>query len=304
MEQKIAPPPPDSNEPANPGMPNFADLEALAESQNKALSSQGLEGQGEETETPQPDGQPPEQDKDTSEPIDSLVGELGFKSPEELKKSFKEQHATITRLSQERANMTKEMEAIRQMVMAQMQQRTPMPQGQGEELNAQLYKEIAPFVQQEVAQAVKYTSTLNKVMAKRAENPEEFDDLHPYMVEIVKANPHLEMMPDGLSQAYERAKEFRNSYVRKNLASVLGVDVDKLKTLLESQGTPAPQQDQGNLSEAMAATAVPGSSAPQQRGSEQKIDFASEIKKASEAGDIDKVTALSIARAQRQNAKK
>lgn len=295
---EIAPPPPDTNEPANPGMPSFADVEAMAE-RDQALSSQVVEGQGEETSNTIPVNEPPaQQDKEATD-IQALVTELGFKSAEDLRKSYKEQHATITKLSQERSNMAREMEAIRQMAMSRMQTPQPafqQPQGQGEAINAQLYKEIAPFVQQEVANAVKYNTTVSQVMAKRNANPEEFDELRPYMVQIVQANPHLEMMPDGIEQAYNKAKEYRDTYVRKNLSSVLGIDIDQLRSLLGSQGTP--QQSTTALSDAMAATAVPTSSTAKGGVPGQRVDYNSEIKKAQANNDIDKVVALTFARAQ------
>lgn len=295
---EIAPPPPDTNEPANPGMPSFADVEAMAE-RDQALSSQVVEGQGEETSNTIPVNEPPaQQDKEATD-IQALVTELGFKSAEDLRKSYKEQHATITKLSQERSNMAREMEAIRQMAMSRMQTPQPafqQPQGQGEAINAQLYKEIAPFVQQEVANAVKYNTTVSQVMAKRNANPEEFDELRPYMVQIVQANPHLEMMPDGIEQVYSKAKEYRDTYVRKNLSSVLGIDIDQLRSLLGSQGTP--QQSTTALSDAMAATAVPTSSTAKGGVPGQRVDYNSEIKKAQANNDIDKVVALTFARAQ------
>jgi len=303
---ELAPPPPDTNEPANPGMLNFSDLEGLAQ-QAQATSSDVEEGQGDvNQEQFSTEPQPPDVQDKVATDIPNLVSELGFKSPEELKKSFKEQHATITRLSQERSNMSKEMEAFKQLVMSQMAQtqHSVMPQGQATDLNAELYKEIAPFVQQEVVNAVKMTTATNKIMSKRSENPEEFDDLKPYMIQIIQQNPHLEMMPDGLDQAYDKAKAYRDSYVRTQFNRVLGVDIDKLRAVLAGQEQT--QGQGGNLSAALATaatvpTSTPGSNTPM---SEKKIDYTSEIKKAQQSGDIDRVVQLTVMRDSRKTNKK
>lgn len=212
---------------------------------------------------PQPDKgeavsgqQPPDGQGQAEDPVSKVLADTGFKSVEELAKSQKEGHATITKLAQERAALQRDMEALvafPQMIMKQMQgqqtdpQHPVQPQGQADSLTAELYKDMAPFIQQDierraaeiasnvVEQKITMRELGSRVNAKRSENPEEFDELRPIMVNLLQNNPHYEAHPKGLEIVYDMAKHVRDQRIAKITSKIFGegVSVDKVREALQ-----------------------------------------------------------------------
>jgi hypothetical protein len=234
--------PQEVSQPEPAPMMKFSELEAMADQQ----ADKGLEQVS--------DQQPPVEPVQVAEdPVQKALAESGFKSIEELVKSQKEGHATITKLSQERAALQRDMEALAQfpqLLAQQVQQRQGQPtqpvqppQGQPDSLTVELFKDMAPFVDQLIeqrasqiaSQVVDQKLTMRelgtRVNAKRAENPEEFDDLRPIMVGILKENPHYEAHPQGLDIIYDKAKQVRDSRIANITQKIFGADVpvDKIR---------------------------------------------------------------------------
>ena len=227
-------------------MMKFSELESMVAESKEAETDKGVnleEGQG----------QPPVEGQAADDPVAKVLAETGFKSVEELVKSQKEGHATITKLSQERAALQRDMEAmaqfpqlLAQQIQGQRQAQPAPPQGQPDSLTAELFKDMAPFVDQLIAaRAQEIASNVvdhklsmrelgGKVASKRAENPEEFDELRPVMMSILKENPHYEAHPDGLNVVYDKAKEVRDSRIASLTSKIFGegVSVDKIREAL------------------------------------------------------------------------
>lgn len=280
------------SEPQQP--PTFGDLEKMIDDAKAAEVDKGqqLEGQ-----TPPP-GEPAPQDK-----VDDLSRALegtGFKSLDDLVKSQKEAHATVTRLSQEKSAILRDMAALHQfkdMVLAQQGQAQPQGQavkpGEDPSIEDELLQAMAPKLQkiidQRLSDGLTYVKMAERISAKRSQNPEEFDELRPIMEQIVQKNPQLEMMPNGLDVLYENAKKVRDQRVEK-LSSMTfkrlmpDVPLDKiqeaLKAIISGQ---LPQQSQ-TASEVVAAAPnpqagyVPPSSAGQPPFTQKPIDYDAEIK--------------------------
>jgi hypothetical protein len=230
----------------------FADLEKMVEDGKAA--EQGAESQpvSDQAQPPQsPEGQAP------ADPFSEALSKKGFKAPEDLLKSYEEAHATITKLSQERSKLAQDMEVLMQIQNAYAQANPQATQqttdGQGG-FDEELYKEIAPKVRQDVAREVdqRVEAKLHeivlksKVEQKMKENPEEFNDLNPIMLNLLKQYPQVGALPNGFEMVYEKAKEVRQNNVNRMVKGIFGkdIDMDKMRAFFASQGQTDGQQTQ------------------------------------------------------------
>ena len=310
MAEENVSPPMEAQQPEPQPMMKFSDLEAMTEQAQEDKGVNLEEGQN----VAPVEGQAPE------DPVQKVLAETGFKSIEELVKSQKEGHATITKLSQERAQWQRDMEALAQfpqMLATQMQKQPPVqptqPQGQPDSLTAELFKDMAPFVDQLVEKrAMEIASNVvdqkltmrelsGKVVAKRAENPEEFDDLRPIMQNILKERPQYEAHPDGLNVVYEMAKQVRDNRIASLTSKLLGEDIplDKFREAIklvmggqQPQGQPPAQ----NTPPASPAAYVPPSNANTppmtQKPTNYDSEIASRMKGKLTHDTVDKITDL------------
>ena len=278
-------------------MITFADLEKMVDENEKSVAS----GQGptiqESTDQPvAPEQTAPDKPVD---PLAEALSKKGFKTPEDLLKSYEEAHATITRLSQDRAKMAQDMDVLMQMQnqMVQSQQaQQPQNTGQGD-FNDELYKEIAPRVQAEAraqAQAILHEERMKfKVQEKVQANPEEFQELNPIMLQLLQQYPQVGALPNGFEMVYEKAKEVRGQRVGRLLKSVFGnnVDMDKMREFFKSGGaeaTPPPVSQETGLNQDVARAAyLPGSSSTSQQ-SQKPVDYNTQVQNLLQSPSIDR----------------
>lgn len=280
-------PPMEAQQAEEPQMMKFSDLEAMTD---KGTNLE--EGQMPPQEPP---GQAPE------DPVMKALAESGFKSIDELVKSQKEGHATITKLSQERAALQRDMDALAQfpqMLQAQMRtqpqpQPTP-PQGQPDSLTAELFKDMAPFMDQLIEQRASQIASHvvdqklsmrelgSKVNAKRSENPEEFDELRPIMQNILRERPQYEAHPDGLNVVYDMAKQVRDSRMASLTSKLLGDDIpldkfrEAVKLVMSGQmGSTGPPQQ--TMQPVTPSSYVPPSNANTPPMNQKQTNYDSEI---------------------------
>jgi hypothetical protein len=225
----------------------FADLERMVE-EGKASSEQGAETQPSSDQTQPQQAQTPD-GQAAGDPFSEALTKKGFKAPEDLLKSYEEAHATITKLSQERSKLAQDMEVLMQIQNAYAQANQPgnvqTPDGQGG-FDEELYKEIAPKVRQDVAREVEQRVEAklheivlkSKVEQKMKENPEEFNDLNPIMLNLLKQYPQVGALPNGFEMVYEKAKEVRKQNVNRMVKGIFGdnIDLDKMRAFFASQG--------------------------------------------------------------------
>jgi hypothetical protein len=296
-EENTNPPVETQAQPAEQPMMKFSDLEALVDqNEGQPQEDKGIENVGQEQPPVEQAGQVVE------DPVAKLLSETGFKSVEELARSQKEGHATITKLSQERAALQRDMEALAnfpQMLAQQVQNRpqSPVqqqPQGQPDSLTLELFKDMAPFMDQLIEQRLMEKAPLivdqklsmkelgSKVQAKRAENPEEFDDLRPIMQNILRERPQYEAHPDGLNVIYEMAKQARDNRIANITSKIFGEDIplDKLreamKMVMAGQSVQQ-QQPQQQVQPVAPSGYVPPSSANTPPMTQRPTNFDSEI---------------------------
>lgn len=276
-------------------MMTFNQLETMV---NEAKEAEPQQDKGEEVS-----GQtPPDVQGQVEDPINKVLADTGFKSVEELAKSQKEGHATITKLAQERAALQRDLEALAafpNMIMKQMKgqpgQPEPQPvqpQGQADSLTAELYKDMAPYIQQEIErraaeiasnvvdQKISMRELGGRVNAKRSENPEEFDELRPIMVNLLQNNPHYEAHPKGLDIVYDMAKQVRDQRIAKITSKIFGEDVsvDKVREALKLVMGGQPAQPAMAQPTAQPGAYVPPSSATTPPMTQRPKDYDQEIK--------------------------
>jgi len=272
-------------------MMTFTDLENQVKADEQALAA----GQGQQPTLTDQQAAPSE-----DKPVDSFTEALqkkGFKTPEDLLKSFEEAHATVTRLSQDKAKLAQDMDVLMQMQnqFVQSQQSQPQANGQGD-FNDELYKEIAPKVQAEAraqAQAILHEERMKlKVQDKIRENPEEFQELNPIMLKLLEQYPQVGALPNGFEMVYEKAKEVRGQRVGRLLKSVFGgdVDMDKMREFFKSGGanaTQPPAAEAGLNQDVAKAAYLPGTTSTSQ-SSQKPIDYQTQMQNLMQSGPTDK----------------
>jgi hypothetical protein len=294
MAEDTAPPLETTQEPQpDPNrMMTYTDLENQIKATEEAQAGQGQ---------PQVSDQqvaPPSEDKSV-DPFTDALQKKGIKTPEDLLKSYEEAHATITRLSQERAKMAQDMDVLMQMQnqFVQSQQAQPQVQGQGD-FNDELYKEIAPKVQAEArmqAQAILHEERMRaKVESKVRENPEEFQELNPIMLKLLEQYPQVSALPNGFEMVYEKAREIRTQRVGKLLKNIFGpdVDMDKMREFFKSgggQSTQPPVQQEPAINQDVARAAyLPGSSTSTSQHSQKPVDYDTQMRNLLQTGPQDR----------------
>ena len=307
-------PPMEAQEPEPTPMMKFSDLETMVD------QAKASEDKGEKLDNGQ--GQPPVEGQAPEDPVVKALAETGFKSVDELVKSQKEGHATITKLSQERAALQRDLEAMAQFPqMLQQQMRTQptqaqqltQPQVQPDSLTVELFKDMAPFVAEmvrkqamEIAdhvvdQKLSMRELSSKVAAKRAENPEEFDDLRPIMQHVLQQNPHYEAHPDGLNAVYEKAKMMRDARLAKMTETLFGTDLpldkvrEAIKVVMAGQQPQAqPQQVGQTMADPSSYVPPAGANTPpmNQKATNYDSEIASRMKGKINSQTVDEVTDL------------
>ena len=283
-------------------MPTFSDLERIAAESLEAGEKAQVPVEDKDEEQKGLEGQAPAV-PDKSD-FQGKMQKHGFKSEEDLLKSFEEAHAKITRLSQSEAETRRQLDGLA-FQYNQAVNALQTKQGQGEvQGNEALFQEVAPLVErmvnqkiQGIAANIEFKENLKMVNAKKSQNPEEFNELVPIMAEIIKRNPHLDR-PDQLDTIYEQAREVRNTQASKLLSLALGsdVDMDKVREFFgkKKEGQGSGQQSQEDLKAAF----VPASASGGRSVETKQRDWNAEIKKAQEAGDVSKVVDLTYRRAE------
>jgi hypothetical protein len=307
MAEETNIPPMEAQQSEEPQMMKFSDLEAMTD--------KGTQLEEGPSPPPEVQGQAPE------DPVAKVLADSGFKSIDELVKSQKEGHATITKLSQERAALQRDMDALAQfpqMLQAQMRTyQTPTqpapPQGQPDSLTAELFKDMAPFMDQLIEQRASQIASHvvdqklsmrelgTKVNAKRSENPDEFDELRPIMQNILRERPQYEAHPDGLNVVYDMAKQVRDSRMANLTSKLLGDDIpldkfrEAVKLVMSGQMGPSvpPQQ---TMQPVNPSSYVPPSNANTpplaQRQTNYDSEIASRMKGKINSQTVDEVTDL------------
>jgi hypothetical protein len=296
--------PQEDQTPEQQPMATFADLEKIAEESRKAGEGQD-EGSIEDKGSQDNEGaQVPPQGADKDE-FSAKLEKHGFKSTEDLLKSYENAHAKITQLSQSSAETKRQLDALGyqyNQILQVMEQASK--QGQVPPANQELFAEVAPLVEQMVNQkigqvqaAIDFKANKDAALSKRSKNPEEFDELLPIMTEVIRRNPHLNSA-DQLDTVYETAKQVRTQQIGKLLSTAFGpnVDMDKVRKFFSKDGTPEQSQQPANQ-DSLRAAHIPPSQGGSGKLPEGKNDYSSEIRKARDLGDVDNVVKLTLKRA-------
>ena len=275
----------------------FADLEKMVEDGKAAEQGANSQPVSDQAQPPQsPEGQAP------ADPFSEALSKKGFKAPEDLLKSYEEAHATITKLSQERSRLAQDMEVLMQIQNAYAQSNPQATQqttdGQGG-FDEELYKEIAPKVRQDVAREVdqRVEAKLHeivlksKVEQKMKENPEEFNDLNPIMLNLLKQYPQVGALPNGFEMVYEKAKEVRQNNVNRMVKGIFGkdIDMDKMRAFFASQqgqAQPTEPQTQTTNQDLARAAYLPAGSTIHATQNDKPIDYDSQIKGLMQNGKV------------------
>jgi hypothetical protein len=178
--------------------------------------------EGQVTQTPQPSteggqgAQATPQAPQVADP-NEFLNKTGFKSLDDAAKTLKEQHATITRLSQERKQYEQALQAMYQKPSA-TQEPTPSKGGQGtdffddpEGTVAKIADQIAERRVRETVQQLEAKQIIDRV---KGENPARFEALRPIAQQIYVERPYLNTLgEEGLRQAMQEAENRRAQYL-------------------------------------------------------------------------------------------
>lgn len=175
--------------------------------------------EGQVIQPPQPEvsggqGAPATPQAPTATP-DDFLSKTGFKSLDDAAKTLKEQHATITRLSQERKQYEQALQAMTQ--QPAVSQPAPV-KGQGPDFFddpegsvMRIADQIAERKVQERFQQLEAKSIIDRV---RSENPARFEELRPLAQQVYIEKPYLNNLGEqGLREAMQEAENRRASYI-------------------------------------------------------------------------------------------
>ena len=244
--------------------------------------------EGQVTQTPQPSTeggqgtQATPQAPQVADPNDFL-SKTGFKSLDDAAKTLKEQHATITRLSQERKQYEQALQSLSQRSVPEP---TPVKAGQGadffddpEGTVAKIADQIAERKVTEKVQQLEAKQIIDRV---KSENPARFEALRPIAQQIYVERPYLNNLgEEGLRQAMQEAENRRAQYLADLRAELFPEQTD-------TSGAPTDLKAQvkaevlSDMQRAQAATIPQG-------GVSRPIsdDIRQKMQEATKKGDVD-----------------
>ena len=241
--------------------------------------------EGQVQATPQPEvsgGQVPAATPAAPEAPQDFLEKTGFKSLEDAAKTLKEQHATITRLSQERKQFE---QALKASYVAPSQTPPAPSAGQGVDFFDDPEKSVMRIAEQiadrKVSEKVQQLEAKQIIERVRADNPQRFEALRPLASQIYIEKPYLNNLgEEGLRQAMEEAESRRKAYLA-DLKAELFADENQSgePTDLKAQ---AKAEVLSEIQRAQAATIPQG-------GTSRPIsdDIRQKMKEAVSKGDVD-----------------
>jgi len=174
--------------------------------------------EGQVQATPQPEvsgGQVPAATPAAPEVASDFLEKTGFKSLEDAAKTLKEQHATITRLSQERKQYE---QALKASYVAPSTTPPAPSAGQGVDFFDDPEKSVMRIAEQiaekKVSEKVQQLEAKQIIDRVRSDNPQRFEALRPIAAQIYNEKPYLNNLgEEGLRQAMEEAESRRRAYL-------------------------------------------------------------------------------------------
>lgn len=175
--------------------------------------------EGQVAQTPQPEtsggqGSPATPQAPQAADPNDFLSKTGFKSLDDAAKTLKEQHATITRLSQERKQYEQALQSMYQKPAADP---TPV-KGQGADFfddpEGTVAKIADQIAERKVAEKVQQLEAKQIIDRVKSENPTRFEALRPLAQQIYIERPYLNTLgEEGLRQAMQEAENRRAQYL-------------------------------------------------------------------------------------------
>jgi hypothetical protein len=242
--------------------------------------------EGQVQATPQPadaGGQVPAATPAAPEAPQDFLEKTGFKSLEDAAKTLKEQHATITRLSQERKQFE---QALKASYVAPSQTPPAPSAGQGADFFDDPERSVMRIAEQiadrKVSEKVQQLEAKQIIERVRADNPQRFEALRPLASQIYIEKPYLNNLgEEGLRQAMEEAESRRRAYLA-DLKAELFADENTSGASQPDLKAQAKAEVLSDIQRAQAATIPQG-------GTSRPIsdDIKQKMKEAVSKGDVD-----------------
>ena len=232
--------------------------------QGTGQESTAGEGQGTGSE----EGRPPTPDE--------AAAKLGFKTWGDLEKSYKEGHATITRLSQAKSDLEKRVQEYDSLTLNAMQ-------------NPPATDEIGQAVQVEI-QKREIAGVLSKVP------PGNRAAVQQLMAQELAANPMIGNHPQAVQILFERAQKRAETAKEMFVKDIFGEDatVERIRELVTGKKGEDQQMTGNNQtkSDRLAAAFTPDSGGSGKSTSQKSAEdrWRERQRKAQEEGDVDTVT--------------
>lgn len=218
-----------------------------------------------------------------AEQQDEFLSKTGFKSYEDVAKTLKEQHATITKLSQERKQME---QAMRASYQAQPQTPPASSAGQGVDFFDDPEKSVMRIAEQiadrKVSERVQQLEAKQIIDRVRSDNPQRFEALRPLAAQIYIEKPYLNNLgEEGLRQAMEEAESRRRTYLA-DLKAELFADENQSGASTTDARAQAKAEVLSEMQRAQAATIPQGGVSRPISG-----DIKQKMQEAVSKGDVD-----------------
>lgn len=248
---------------------------------------------GQVQQTPQPvntGGQVPQGTPEAPPVADDFLAKTGFKSYEDAAKTLKEQHATITRLSQEKKQIEQALQATYQPATTA----PPVKSGQGADFfddpEGSVIRLAEQIAERKVSEKVQQLEAKQIIDRVRLENPKRFEELRPIAHQVYMEKPYLNNLgEEGLRQAMEEAESRRKSYLADLKAELFSTDDET------TSGVPIDLKAQAKAEVLSEMQRAQGAMIPQ-GGVSRPIsdDIKQKMQEATKKGDVDALLDLKL----------
>ncbi|MBT9138644.1 MAG: hypothetical protein DDT31_01213 [Syntrophomonadaceae bacterium] len=171
-----------------------------------------------------------EEGEDLQREVEKIMQAVGATSEAEalvkLSKSQKEAHAKVTTVSQERAELERQLEELSLSKGAEGESEISK-----EEEESDFFDNPGEKVRKIIRAELHKERIISRLAALRQTNKEEFDELKPYMDSEYNANPRAaDRAVSPVDYLYGKAKERRDRYIASLRKTIIGdVDVEAIK---------------------------------------------------------------------------
>lgn len=209
-----------------------------------------------------------------------------FKNPKDMLKSYKEIQGAFTKVTQDNADLRKEVAEMRSQMQLQNvggQQPVMQPIGQSQTSFDEKFTENPEGAIKEVAGQHVVTMNIAEVLQEEmGKNPTEYNERYGYAQVVSQQHPHLTTTAAGIRQLFKLGDELRERHSKAQYAKFTKTLLEDYPALKNLIGQPQ-RQDATKGNAFMPDT----TSSTRSRTDDDQIDFEKEKADAAKKGDVD-----------------